>query len=64
MIWGNNPWIKDLPYFNIAHNYNFRQGESVNLKMEFWIKPFDYADYSGIDRSIITQLRENEILGF
>lgn len=63
MIWGNTPWIKDFPYFNIANNYNFTQGESGNLKMEFWITPFDHTDYSGIDRSTITQLIENEIIG-
>lgn len=63
MIWGNTPWIKDFPYFNIAYNYNFEQGESGKLKMEFWITPFDHADLAGIDRSTITQLKENDIIG-
>ncbi|WP_159020688.1 PKD domain-containing protein [Algibacter sp. L3A6] len=63
MVWGNTPWLKDFPYFNIAYDYNFKHGEKGNLKMEFWITPFDHADISGIDKSTISQLEENEIIG-
>ena len=63
MVWGNTPWIKDFPYFNIAYDYNFKHGEKGKLKMEFWITPFDHADSDGIERSTITKLKENEIIG-
>ena len=63
MIWGNTPWIKEFPYYNAAYNYNFEHGESGTLKMEFWITPFDHADEAGIDRSTVTQLKENNRIG-
>ncbi|WP_139959682.1 PKD domain-containing protein [Flavicella sediminum] len=63
MVWGNTPWIKDFPYFNIAYDYKFKHGKKGKLKMEFWITPFDHADYSGIEASRISQLQENEIIG-
>ena len=47
MVWGCQPWIKDLPYANAAYNYNFKPGESGKLVLEFWITPFDYAAYEG-----------------
>ena len=43
MVWGNQPWIKDLPYANAAYNYKFKPGESGKLVLEFWITVFDYA---------------------
>lgn len=63
MIWGNTPWIKEFPYFNVAADYNFKHGESGKFKMEFWITPFDHADYAGYDRSTETVLIENDIIG-
>jgi hypothetical protein len=63
LIWGNTAWIKDFPYLNIAYNYNFKHGEGGKLKIEFWITSFDHADYNGTDRSVITQLKENDHLG-
>ncbi|WP_445737164.1 PKD domain-containing protein [Mariniflexile sp.] len=63
MVWGNTPWIKEFPYFNSADNYNFKQGESGTYRMEFWITPFDHADFAGNDRSTETQLIENDIIG-
>ncbi|SOE23191.1 PKD domain-containing protein [Spirosomataceae bacterium TFI 002] len=63
MVWGNTPWIKEFPYFNAAYDYNFKHGESGKLKMEFWITPFDHAAVEGIDRSTITQLKENSVIG-
>ena len=63
MIWGNTPWIKDFPYSNIAYDYDFKHGESGTLKMEFWITPFDHADISGYDRSVESQLKENDLIG-
>jgi hypothetical protein len=63
MIWGNTPWIKDFPFSNIACDYHFKHGESGKFKMEFWITPFDHADFSGYDRSVESQLKENDIIG-
>src|SRR6202171_643215 len=51
MVWGCQPWIKDLPYANAAYNYNFKHGESGRLTLEFYITPFDYAAYEGPLRS-------------
>jgi hypothetical protein len=43
MVWGSQPWIKDMPYANSACAYNFRHGESGRLVLEFWVTVFDYA---------------------
>jgi hypothetical protein len=62
MVWGSQPWIKDLPYANAASQYNFKPGESGKLVLEFWITPFDYAgnDPSRAVKSILT---ENKNIG-
>ncbi|UKM63830.1 PKD domain-containing protein [Flavobacteriaceae bacterium GSB9] len=62
MVWGSQPWIKDLPYANAAYNYNFKPGESGKLILEFWITPFDYAGNSP-DRAITSILEENKNIG-
>jgi hypothetical protein len=62
MVWGNTPWIKDFPYANAAYKHNLKQGKSGLLKMEFWITPFDYAAIEGINRSAVSELKENEII--
>ena len=62
MVWGNTPWIKDFPYANAAYKHNLEQGKFGLLKMEFWITPFDYAAIEGINRSAVSQLKENEII--
>ncbi len=56
LLWGSQPWIKDLPYANSALQYNFKPGESGKLILEFWITPFDYAgnDPSRAVKSILT----------
>jgi hypothetical protein len=43
MVWGGQPWIKDLPYANAASQYSFKHGEGGKLVLEFFITPFDYA---------------------
>jgi len=63
MIWGNAYWIKNFPHANAAYNFNFEHGESGVLRMEFWITPFDFAAYEGIDRSLVSNLKENELIG-
>ncbi len=63
MPWGNTPWIKEFPFANVAYNYNFKSGESGRLQMEFYITPFDYAAFEGPDRSVVSVLKENELIG-
>ena len=63
MVWGCQPWIKELPYANAAYNYNFKPGQSGKLVLEFWITPFDFAPADGPDRAVITQLKENQLIG-
>lgn len=60
LLWGSQPWIKELPYANSACQYDFKPGESGNLILEFWITPFDYAgnDPSRAVKSILTENKE------
>jgi hypothetical protein len=63
MVWGCQPWIRELPYANHAYSYNFKEGESGHLILEFWITPFDYAPYDGPVGSVESKLEENKIIG-
>lgn len=63
MVWGCQPWIKQLPYANAAYDYRFRHGESGKLTLEFYITPFDYAAYEGPARSVESKLWENKKIG-
>lgn len=63
MIWGNAYWIKDFPYAHVAYDHDLKHGESGKLKMEFWITPFDFASHEGFDKSIVSTLTENDIIG-
>jgi hypothetical protein len=63
LVWGCQPWIKDLPYANAAYSYDFKPGESGNLVLEFWVTPFDYAAYEGPSRSVESVLHENKTIG-
>lgn len=63
MVWGCQPWIRELPFANYVYSYNFKEGESGHLVLEFWITPFDYAPFEGPDRAIISKLEENKIIG-
>ena len=63
MVWGCQPWISRLPYANHAYDYNFKEGESGRLVLEFWITPFDYAPYDGPARAVESKLEENRIIG-
>jgi hypothetical protein len=62
-VWGCQPWIKDLPYANAAYAYNFKPGEPGKLVLEFWVTPFDYAGCEGPSRAVMSQLRENKMIG-
>jgi hypothetical protein len=61
MVWGSQPWIKELPYANSACKYNFRHGESGRLTLEFFITPFDYAPPDK-SRAVVSQLVENSLI--
>jgi hypothetical protein len=63
LVWGCQPWIKELPYANAAYDFNFRHGEPGNLTLEFWITPFDYAGNEGPQRAIESILKENKDVG-
>ena len=63
MVWGCQPWIKNLPYANAAYNYNFQPGQNGKLILEFYITPFDYAAYEGPQRSVESTLIENKVIG-
>jgi hypothetical protein len=63
LVWGCQPWIKELPYANCAYSYNFRPGESGKLVLEFWITPFDYAGAEGPSRAVESVLTENRDIG-
>ena len=63
LSWGCQPWIKKLPYSNIAYSYNFRPGESGKLIAEFWITPFDYAGKEGPERAVESVLKDNKKIG-
>jgi hypothetical protein len=62
MVWGGQPWIKDLPYANAAQQYKFHPGEKGRYVLEFFITPFDYAP-DDASRAIQTKLEENKIIG-
>ena len=63
MAWGNFPWIKEFPYANAAYQYNFKQGESGTLQIEFYVTPYNFASYDGPENSIESHLEENETVG-
>jgi hypothetical protein len=63
MVWGCQPWIRDLPYSNHAYSYNFKEGESGHLILEFFITPFDYAPYDGPEGAVESKLEENKNIG-
>lgn len=62
MVWGSQPWIKDLPYANAATRYRFEPGESGRLTLEFFITPFDHAPPERV-RAVPSELREDKVIG-
>src|SRR5690606_25054604 len=63
MVWGNQRWIKNLPYANAAYKYDFNPGDAGRLSLEFWITPFDYAGSEGGSRAVESVLSENKTIG-
>ena len=62
MVWGCQPWIKDLPYANAASKYNFKHGESGKLVLEFYITPFDHAP-ANKSQAVETPLNDDKVIG-
>lgn len=62
MVWGSQPWIKELPYANAAYRYSFKPGESGKLMLEFFVTPFDFAPPDRL-RAIPSILEEGKIIG-
>ncbi len=62
MVWGAQPWIKDLPYANAACQYSFKPGESGKLVLEFFVTPFDYAPRDSA-RAVPSKLAEDKVIG-
>jgi hypothetical protein len=62
MVWGCQPWVKDLPYANAATRYDFKHGKSGKLTLEFYVTPFDYAPRNPA-RAIASKLKENARIG-
>lgn len=63
LAWGSQPWIKDLPFANIAFSYDFKPGDPGKLIAEFWITPFDYAGAEGPVRAVESVLFDNKKIG-
>jgi len=61
MVWGSQPWIKDLPWANSATSYDFKHGEAGKLTLEFFITPFDYAPPDK-SRAVPSKLVENSLI--
>lgn len=63
LAWGSQPWIKKMPYSNIAYSYNFKPGQPGKLIAEFWITLFDYAGNEGPERAVESNLYDNKKIG-
>jgi hypothetical protein len=63
MVWGCQPWIKDLPWANAAYRHNLKPGGSGRLTLEFWITPFDHASCDGPEKSVESKLWEDKVIG-
>lgn len=61
--WGPQQWLKEKPYSDYAYDYNFKEGESGRLRLEFYITPFDYASPKGAEYSVQSELWENKLIG-
>lgn len=62
MVWGAQPWAKDLPHANAATCYDFRPGEGGELVLEFFITPFDHAPPDP-RLAVPSELHEGKVIG-
>ncbi len=63
MLWGPQVWLKQKPYADYAYRYDFKEGESGKLTLEFYLTPFDHADADGPEYSRPTLLKEGNEVG-
>lgn len=61
MVWGSQPWIKDLPFANAAYKYNVKPGEGGKLVLEFFVTPFDHAPPDPA-RAVPSKLAEDTVI--
>ncbi|MEZ6060270.1 MAG: PKD domain-containing protein [Planctomycetaceae bacterium] len=62
MVWGSQPWIRELPFANAACRYGFKHGESGKLVLEFFITPFDHAPPDRT-KAVPSTLTEGNVVG-
>lgn len=63
MYWGPQQWLKEKPFSDYAYSYDFKEGESGRLILEFYITPFDYASPRGAEYSVRSELQDNKLIG-
>ena len=63
LVWGSQPWVAEFPQSNYAYDYNFSQGDSGRLILEFWVTAYDYAPHQGVEGAVATVLEENQQIG-
>jgi len=63
LVWGSQPWIAEFPQSNYAYDYNFSQGDSGRLVLEFWVTPYDYAPHRGVSDAVPSELIEGQQIG-
>ncbi|WP_235941704.1 PKD domain-containing protein [Cyclobacterium roseum] len=63
LIWGSQPWVAAFPHAHQAYDFDFKQGESGKLTLEFWITPYDHAPYEGAELAVESKLYENKVIG-
>jgi len=61
--WGPQQWLKQEPYAKSAYRYDFKEGESGRLVLEFYITPFDYAAPEGPEHSVVSRLYAGKQIG-
>ncbi|MDO4214134.1 MAG: PKD domain-containing protein [Bacteroidales bacterium] len=47
MVWGQQQWLKELPWANYAYDYKFEHGQDGVLRFEFYVTVFDYCSPDG-----------------
>ena len=63
MYWGPQQWLKERPWSDYAYRYEFSEGQSGRLVLEFYITPFDYASPRGPEHSVASELWADKLIG-
>jgi hypothetical protein len=61
-VWGCQPSIKELPWANAAYDCRFQRGEG-EVDAGVLDHPFDYAQARGPGQAVVSDLRENRVIG-